>query len=349
MGEEFNYKRTIAELELNASMFWSPELSAKESELSIIPKLIETQDQFISILSVNFRTLENLFNAIEGVEMSANLFLKHLVVISDFGGEMLQRVNRQFVDLFPKGELRFFWKERENQYRFSTLPVGNLNNDKLGVSGKKLQEPRPLGELYKDVIALLLFGGSSVNESTAHVLAKCELGNLLGRAAELDKFIRERYIWVSRITGGAQSNSLGHLAQNFVKDFIAERFKDEKITIVNDGNLPNVTHSDPQTGQLTTFDIVISNGVKFVAVEISFQVTTNSVIERKSGQALERLRQARAAGHKIAYVIDGAGNFQRKNAVGTICSHSDCTVAFTKVELEVLCNFISDFFNDNIK
>jgi hypothetical protein len=53
-----------------------------------------------------------------------------------------------------------------------------------------------------------------------------------------------------------------------------------------------------------------------------------------------------AKGYKIAYVIDGAGNFQRVNAISTICSYSHCTVAFTPQELDVLVVFIKKYFEE---
>ncbi len=80
-----------------------------------------------------------------------------------------------------------------------------------------------------------------------------------------------------------------------------------------------------------------------MALEVSFQVTTNSVIERKAGQARSRFQQIEKAGYKIAYILDGAGNFQRENALETICTHSHCTVAFSRSELKVLCQFIQEY------
>ncbi|MDB9304345.1 MULTISPECIES: hypothetical protein [Cyanophyceae] len=47
------YQRNVEDLRQLASMFWPLELSKQEAELSVIPKLIETQDQFIAILSVS--------------------------------------------------------------------------------------------------------------------------------------------------------------------------------------------------------------------------------------------------------------------------------------------------------
>ena len=82
---------------------------------------------------------------------------------------------------------------------------------------------------------------------------------------------------------------------------------------------------------------------KYVAIEVSFQVTTNSVIERKAGQAQARYTQIENAGYKIAYIIDGAGNFQRETALHTICLYSHCTVAFSRPELDVICEFIRGY------
>jgi len=64
------------------------------------------------------------------------------------------------------------------------------------------------------------------------------------------------------------------------------------------------------------------------------------VIERKAGQAQSRQDQLKAAGHKIVYVIDGAGNFERRSALKTICRFSDCTVTFKDSELEKLSKFM---------
>ncbi len=340
-----NYRRTPQELRQVASMFWPQELSQREAELSVIPKLLETQDDFIAILAVKVRDLERLFTVIEASALPANLFLKHLAALADFGGEMLQRVNREFASLFPAGELHYVWGEKSKTYRFKTLPVnGILSNSKLGLSGKTLFDPKVLNDMLKDVIALVLLGGASSNDYTAEVLTKCEISNYLGQPDRLEKYIKQRYIWVSRITGGAQSNTLGQLAQDFVKEYLEAHLGLAKFTVTRDGHLPGVTHTDEQTGRLTTFDLVVSAGKKLVGIEVSFQVTTNSVIERKAGQARARLEQIKHAGHKIAYVVDGAGNFQRNTALNIICTHSHCTVAFSREELDVLCEFLRKSF-----
>lgn len=340
-----DYRRTADELSLHASMFWPPDLSKRASELSIIPTLLDTQDQFIAILSVEVPDIQQLFEIVNSSKLSANLFLKHLVVLADVGGEMLQRINNQFNGLFPTRDLVYLWNGEKRSYHFKYLPIsGTLNNSKLGIGGKELLDKQALSDLHRDVIALLLLAGASTDEHVAEVLAKCEISDYLGQPSKLEKFIKQRYIWVSRITGGARSNSLGQFAQQFVAKYLAENLAIENVTIKTNGHVPGVTHTDEETNRLTNFDIVASKGDKHVAIEVSFQVTTNSVIERKSGQARARYQQIERAGQKIAYVLDGAGNFQRKSALGTICAHSHCTVAFSREELDVLCQFIREHF-----
>ncbi|MEA2075078.1 MAG: restriction endonuclease [Euryarchaeota archaeon] len=321
------------------------ELSQEEAELSIIPTLLETQDQFIAILSIDFTNIKRLFKVVNLSNLPANLFLKHLVVLADVGGEQLMRINSQFNRLFPSGRFRYFRNGSIQSYRFKVLPIsGSLNNEKLGISGKKLIEPQPLSNLLEDVIMILMHGSACENEETAAILAKCEIGNYIGQSDALEKFVKQRYIWVSRITAGAQSNALGQIAQKFVKDYLKTNLGTPGLDI-EQGSMPNIVERGNRPAK---FDIVITDGSKYAAVEVSFQVTTNSVIERKAGQAQSRYEQIENSGYKIAYVIDGAGNLlQRTNAIRVLCSHSHCTVAFSRSELEVLCEFFRDYFTNS--
>ncbi len=324
-------------------MFWPSELSEEAAKLSVIPLLLKTQDEFIAILSVPVPDLPNLFQVLNASSFSGNLFLKHLVILADFGGEQLQRVNSNFEMLFPSGKLEYLWNGNPHTYSFQVLPVTNLTNSRLGISSQKLLKERKLDKLLQDVAAILIFGSACTDEITAEVLTKCELGDYLGQPEKLERFIKQRYIWVSRITMGSRSNNLGQLAQQFVLEYLEKNLDVESVNFQSNGYIPGITHTDEQTNRPTSFDIVVSKGGKYVAVEVSFQVTTNSVIERKAGQAQARYNQIEHAGYKIAYVLDGAGNFQRETALRTICSYSHCTVAFSRSELNVLCEFIRGY------
>jgi hypothetical protein len=261
------------------------------------------------------------------------------MILTDVGGELLLRFNDNFALLFPDGVLTYTWAEQTWRYEFAALPLaGKLSTNRLHIDGNKLREPAPLNELLKDVIMLLIFGGASTNPHTARVLANCEISRFLGQPNELRQFVKERYIWVSRITAGSQSNALGQLAQQFVQSYVQEHVQLPDLIIKANAGIPGI--SQTETKRPISFDLVVQRGLRYVAIEVSFQVTTNSVIERKAGQAQARYQQLHEAGHRIAYVLDGAGNFMRPNALTTLCAYSDCTVAFTREELDILCQFL---------
>jgi len=253
------------------------------------------------------------------------------------------RLNSRFNELFTSGKFKYLLDGSGQSYRFKALPVsGSLNNEKLGISGKGLLEKLPFADLLKDVARILIYGSASEDEDTANVLAKCEIGGYLGRPDELSKFVKQRYIWVSRITGGAQANTLGQMAQDFVKNYLENNLGIPGVKVIRNGKLPGIIDRDRKSP--AKFDIVVSRGHRYVGVEVSFQVTTNSTIERKANGAKARFEQVEKAGYKSAYVVDGAGNLlQRVSAVRTLCKYSHCTVAFTRSELDVLCDFLRDY------
>ncbi len=70
--------RDIQDLENKALKFWPQDISDTEKNSSIIPKLIETQDKFISLLNISdanpFKWKDTLLSS---KTLSGNLFLKH--------------------------------------------------------------------------------------------------------------------------------------------------------------------------------------------------------------------------------------------------------------------------------
>lgn len=330
--------RNIDDLEKNAIKFWPAEIAVQEKDSSIIPKLIETQDKFISLLNISdanpFIWKQTLLAT---KSLSGNLFLKHLMVLADIGGETLMRLKKVLPLIFDEF-LNFRWEGQNYSYKFQTLTAKeSWSNKLLCVDGKGLGKEVSLNPVMEDVCMLLLFGGATTvnKELPVDISNKCVLGSMLGKTTELELFVKQRYIWVSRITGGATANTLGQLAQTYVKRYLEEKLPEWRI---NKDHLPNVSQNERTA---LSVDIVVKSPKgNYCAVEISFQVTTNSTIERKAGQAQSRQELLHTKGHKIAYVIDGAGNFARQSALKTICQYSDCTVSFRDNELDKLIEYI---------
>lgn len=335
-----NYKRDIEELGRNAVFWWPESLSEQNANISVIPKLLKTQDSFLNILSLSKKNPFQVIDILKASKFPINLFIKHLCVLADYGGEPLQRLGRSFSSIFEeeggKRILEFVWEERPYFYTFKELPIKGLGNVKLKIDGKGLsEEVEDLSGLYEDIIMLLLHGATSQASSQAG-LESCEIGSLLGKEEELHKYVKQRYILVSRITGGATSNSLGQLAQKDVVSFLSKELG-PSYNVKSNGYIV-LDGYDKDLGM--PFDVVVEKDGKHIGIEISFQVTTNSTIERKAGQAADRLNLMNKNGHHIAYIIDGAGNLQRRSAISTICQNSECTVAYSYDEFTILTNWI---------
>lgn len=340
------YKRTFEELERKAVKWWPRELEETVASASVLPKLLATQEKFINILKLSGNRAEQVFEVLQASDMPANLFLKHLIILADYGGELIKRLGREFNTVFaaePRTKqhvMRFVFRERRAEYVFAALPVSALGNPKLEIDGAAIVKPVLLTPLYRDVIMILMHAATS---DVAHLAAleKCEIGMLLGDEPAIDKYVRERYLCVSRITMGANANSLGQIAQTYVGETLRQLLP-TTFKVARNGSIALSGYN--KTGGMP-FDVVVELGGKKVGVEVSFQVTTNSVIERKAGQAADRQNLMHKSGNWIAYVMDGAGNFQRSSAVGTICKYSDCTVAYSAEELNVLAQFIKEKLN----
>lgn len=333
-----DYRRTCEQLEEHACKWWPDSIKRIAERQDILPVLINSQDRFISILTlVDQERLESIFELIESSNFPANLFLKHLIILTDFGSEPLQRINRDFNEYFPDHTFMFYHRDGRYSHTFTALPArGKLTNKNMKIDFDSIQTPLPLSPLFKDLIFLLLFGSNCTDERVATILRKCLVGNLLGKNEELREFIKQRYIYVSRITGGSQANTYGQAAQVYAKETL-ERVLGDGYSVVSNGTISGITQNQRTE---TTFDLVVAHDNKYVAVEISFQETTNSTIERKAGQAQHRFEAISDSGNYICYIIDGAGNFQRHSALQTICNYSHCTVAFTDDELNLLGFFI---------
>jgi hypothetical protein len=344
------YKKTLADLEKVAIKWWPKALEESVASSSVLPKLLETQEQFISVLKLSGGQSQQIFDVLRAGSLPANLFLKHLVVLADYGGELIKRLGKEFQDVFiersPSGQARmsFIFQGKNQYYEFKALPITNLSNSKLGIDGQAILVPREVDDVMRDLSMILLYGASS-NASQLASLERCDIGSLLGDGHAIDTYVRQKYLHVSRITTGASANSLGQIAQIYVADYLHQKLG-VSYDVRSNGKVP-LKGYDSTEGM--PFDVVIKRKNKLVGVEVSFQVTSNSVIERKAAQAENRRNLMGREGYYIAYVLDGAGNFSRSAALTTLCQSSDCTVAFSDAELDVLADFIRGKLDDSLR
>jgi len=341
------YLRSIKDLEKVGSKWWPKEVREEAMKVSILQYLLDTQEKFISLLTLADRNKpEKLFSLIDASSFEYQLFLKHLILLTDVGSEPIQRFNASFSEIFPNGMLEFTIDEQKHRYKFSSLPTRGVPNNKKMQSDtlENLSAPCRNVELCKDLIMFLIYGAASTTARTAAVLYKCNAYEYLGQEELIKKYVRQNYIRVSRIVGGKEASDLGNVAQGYAVRYLAEHLGKD-YNVINAGTIPGVQMDDNKE---VTFDIVVDrkNDVgkfkKYVGIEVSFQETSNSVIERKAREARARFQNTNNKRCYVAYIIDGAGNFSRTAAVSDLCDNSHCNVAYTPSEFDLLIEFIKE-------
>lgn len=345
---EDKYVRSMAELEKYACMWWPKEIRDYADKLSILQTLLDTQEKFISILKLADRDDSNsIFNIMQASNFSLKCFLKHLMILTDVGAEPLQRINAQFDELFPNGKMTYVINDKSHSYSFQSLPVkSKLNNEKMRVDTKEnMMNDKCDENLTKDVIMILLHGGACKSSKTRAVMYRCTISDYIGNDELVELHVRQNYIRVSRIIAGRTANDLGNIIQNYAADYL-RRILGDDYNIRTFGTIPGVSINDGKTE--AKFDIVIdriadiSRYKPYVGVEVSFQETSNSTVERKGQDAAARFLAVVSKRSYVAYIIDGVGNFSRRAAGDVMCANSHCNVGCTQEEFQVLADFIKE-------
>lgn len=341
------YIRTVKDLEEVGCKWWPKEVRDEAMKYSILQYLLDTQEKFISLLTLADRNRpEKIFNLLDASDIGYHLFLKHLILLTDVGSEPIQRFNKNFKEIFPKGKLIFNVDEEQHSYKFKSLPIKRKpDNERMQIDTmENLLLPCKDKNLCMDIIMLLSYGAASTTPSTRAILYKCCAFEYLGQEHLIKQYVRQNYIRVSRIIAGKTATDLGNVAQIYALKYLADRLGDN-YNLVNNGTIPGVKLDDDKDA---TFDIVVDRKdddgrfKKFVGIEVSFQETSNSVAERKGREAQARFRNTNNRRCYVAYIIDGAGNFSRPSAMNDMCNNSHCNVAYTPAEFDLLIEFIKE-------
>jgi hypothetical protein len=331
--------RTIDQIEEEAVKWWPKDLSSDPESIRL---LVSTQDKFLSLLKVSRNDPEGFLNLIRASDLPSNLVLKHLCLLADYGGEKIKRLAKEFNKLFSTGTLEYSFEGKKGVWKFSkdirSKPGALLSNSALGLDGEGILKPKQSSPAVDDLIVILCYAGFSIN-TVDGAFESATIAQYFGKPDAVELFVRTRYIYVSKITSGELTNARGQAAQQYAAAELRKILGDKYRIYVN-GKIPLKDHAQNKNG--LPFDLVVKReGVaRFVGIEVSFQVTTNSVVERKARDAPAMLRSMRSAGHSVAYIVDGVGNFQRRNAWKTIIANSDFSCAFSISEFRLLGSFI---------
>jgi hypothetical protein len=329
--------RSAKELQENAVKWWPKEILDTASSSSSILLLKETHSDFLRYLANIPTEVERVREFLSSIPMSFNVFLKHLLIIADFGGEKVKRIHLDRSKLFDT-ETGFHVSIDGIEYFISIdefLTSKSVTNSKLKIDGKNIFNSTNATALQIDLALIVLFGNYATNPNLASALESCDMFQFAGQEKQLHDFTSSRYLEVSRIGSGADANALGQALQIEV-DHRLSALLGEKYQIQQNGRTKI-------EGRTVTSDLLVQCNGKSVAIEVAFQVTTNSTIERKATDAVQRKTDLNKHGIASCYVLDGIGIFERRAALSKILDQSDLVVNFSEEDARVLARFIEEW------
>lgn len=332
--------RKVDELIQTGVKWWPSDLVSKVSKTSPSLILKSTQTDFLDALVGLTPKPNEIRKSLTAIDLPFNVFLKHLLVLADFGGERVKRLHadRKMIFKLSNNSYGLVARFDENVYEFrleAFLAANSIGNSRLGIDGPRLAENISANDLSLDLALIILLGYFSIGADAPESLSGCDLIRFANAPDQLRDFVSQRYLDVSRISQGATSNSLGQALQKQVMTKLKNLLGSSYSILSNDLQIV--------AGRRLTSDLMIVKNGKKVAIEIAFQQTTNSVIERKATEAPQRRQDLNSVNVASCFVIDGIGNFERRSALEKIAADCDLVVNFSDKHLERLASFCREW------
>ncbi|MGO3724955.1 MAG: DpnII family type II restriction endonuclease [Staphylococcus equorum] len=259
------------------------------------------------------------------MEIPTEILLKNLMIILDTSAETLDRI-AMYLNYKGIDHLTI-----DNQ----VIKMKKLGKDKkISLSNKNIANAD--NALKHDIISILSFGYSSVEIGRFSSIKFCKLSKFANNPDLLDQHLR--YL---PLNSSSQIKQLR--AVNFGQQL--EKLVLKKIASVQEKLGFELSLDRRYFGQ--QFDLVLEKSDKFVVIEIAFQETTNSTLERKGKQAKNGLYESiNAKGNKLIYIVDGAGYFKRIRALENLIEYSHFITNVSDEGLEDLIIFLEDYFEN---
>jgi hypothetical protein len=335
---------SIDELRDRALLWWPDEIrkevataSFKDAMLVTFPIFQQTLKECTDLGSL----IQKVKELNEEDKLPANLFLRHCMLFTDLGWEAVKKWygEETYSEMFPDGKFKVGEIEFE---------MPKATNSKVRTKSKDIQESYSY-ELSSDqleqIIACikLLFMGS---HSSLSQLERCNLSNYFDDE-DGELFVADatmKYISVSKQTSGAEAAGSG--------DILEKNIAIEPINAYLSENFPELEYVSKTSHEFVAGHPLVSDqwfvneeNYRAVALEVSFQETTNSVIERKRKDA-ENRKNLFPDNCKSAFVIDGVGSIEhRQNAVREILSNADIVVTAHADEISRLAEYIGEWLS----
>jgi hypothetical protein len=204
------------------------------------------------------------------------------------------------------------------------------------------------GALLSDLFYIICFGSKTEEFADFLSFRRFRLAEICGKPEAVQRHFRELYLNVSRQLTQLAAQAQGDFLNDFVKSYLDARFAgNPSIRWVESRRVPGIGDERARSLGGEQFDLVYaitpaSKGeIIYVAIEVAFQETTNSTMERKARHASLLFEHFDRMGYKLCFVVDGAGFLSaRLKALRDIIQNSHYRVTLKPEELSSLCEFI---------
>ena len=323
--QEVNEK--IEALKKNSTWFWTDQIRGKINMLES-DDLQETLSDFKKMLQKNDRGIivKKLLNS---TTVKPKLAIQHLMLASDCSAEFLDRV-KSYLIKDKHNDIKILTPDnRQIPYKFKKI----TKNPSQKLS--KTYIVNADNELLNDVMTIIIFGAEITLFKNFSNFKKLSLCKIVGNIDKVNEYFDPLYLKTSRQTQGRISAQSGKNPQNLVKKKLDEYFEgNEDFSIVPGNRIPNIG-KEAKGFQVDLAYKITGKSPTYIGIEIAFQETTNSVIERKSKQAAAIINEFNNKKYYLCFVVDGAGYFTRESAMKGTIKNSHKVVTFK--QLNELC------------
>jgi len=307
----------IAELMNEGKWFWSNDFIKPH----VNPLLIELEKTY----SVVLETIENsneqeIIADLMAAKISNALLLKHIMVLLDTSAETLDRAAMY---IKHKGLTQLTLPDRVIPFSVLTSQKSGLSNNNIYKAGNKLTA---------DILALLCYASESIEFYNFDTFKNCRLSKLAGDSEKL-----KQHLYYLSLRSSTQ------IKQIRAVDFGAQL--EAYINLFLEPVLLELGVSKTRRYKEQQFDLVLYKDDKHIIIEIAFQETTNSTLERKSKQAKNGLyKMINDNDDRLVYIVDGAGYFKRSNALHDLINYSNFSCTVSEVGLNRLREYVTSYF-----
>lgn len=302
--------------------FWSNSF-VSPMNTRLIDELTSTYDVILDCIKTSNRN--SIVTDLLSLGISQELLLKHLMLLLDTSAETLDRAS-MFISHKSITGLTLY----DKKVNFKVLGPSFTRQ----LSNKVISKAD--SELTYDLILLMTYSAESEEFKNYFTFNSCILSSLAGDEVMLNEHIKYLSLRNNSQIKQLKAVHFGHEMEIFIRKNLADTLSRLGVSYA---------HDNRYNGQ--QFDTVLQKNDKFAIIEIAFQETTNSTLERKGKQAKNGLyKMIDNNNDRLIFVVDGAGYFRRKKALEDMIEYSHFVCPVSEIGLNQLISFLEEYFNN---